>query len=376
MTTPPPDTLRSRLADYVRQLRGAGAIRTAAVEAAFAAVPRHVFVRGFYDRGARIEIGDDPEPEVLDRIYGDTALMTHLPRDEAGGWSSASQPSLVAKMIEALDLSPGGGVLEIGAGTGYNAALIAAITGGPVVTVDVSPVVAAEAAGALKRARIGTVTAVCGDGYTGHPAAAPYDRIIATCGCTGASPRWLTQLAPGGLLLVPVAHGGTHPILAITSDNTTPPRGHAVMPADFMTAAGPLYHWPAGRTRTPDGPVPAADLRRVRGAGPELDYGRYQDLWFYLATRDPRITRAWTGNASFDPVLGQCGLHEPGTGTAWIHMDGTASLAGPPHLLNQLTEMIDNWDNLRRPALSQWHCDLFPTGPKNAPLYAPGRWKT
>jgi protein-L-isoaspartate(D-aspartate) O-methyltransferase len=369
-----PNTLPARLTAYARQLCDAGAIRTAAVAAAFAAVPRHLFVPGFYDRGQRIETGDDPPPGLLDRIYSDIALMTHLPADQAGRWSSTSQPSLVAKMIEVLDLSPRVRVLEIGAGTGYNAALIATITGGPVATIDVSAVVAAEAAGALTRAGMDTVTVICGDGYAGHPAAAPYDRIIVTCGCTGASPHWLTQLAPGGRMLVPVAHGGLHPVVAIARDASGQPHGHAAIPADFMTASGPLYHWPPGRTRTPDAPVHVTSLTRIPGTGAHLDYDRYQDLWFYLATRDQRITRAWTDNPGFIPTLGQCALHQPTTGTAWIHTDGSATLAGPTRLLDQLTSLINDWYNLGTPAISEWHCALNPVGQPGTPIHAPGHW--
>ncbi|WP_431921235.1 protein-L-isoaspartate O-methyltransferase family protein [Nonomuraea jabiensis] len=162
-------------------------------------MPRHVFITGFYTGGdAYTRLSDPPSDEQLNQIYSDVALMTHQPGDAAGRPSSASMPRVVARMLEALNLQSGLRVLEIGAGTGYNAALIAAITGADVVTVDVSEVIVAEAAAALRRAGAVNAAAYVADGYLGHPEHGPYDRIIATCGITGISPHWLDQLAPAG----------------------------------------------------------------------------------------------------------------------------------------------------------------------------------
>jgi transposase len=113
----------------------------------------------------------------------------------------------------------------------------------------------------------GRVTVVHGDGYDGWPAAASYDRIIVTCGCVGLSPRWLAQLAPGGLALVPVAHGGAHPIVAAWHDGPTA-RGRMALWADFMEAAGPLAQQQATVLHT----IPAdAEFTSYPRVGPVLD---------------------------------------------------------------------------------------------------------
>ncbi len=140
-----------------------------------------------------------------------------------------------------------------------------------------------------------------------------------------------------------------------------------------MTAAGPLYRWPGGRTPVPGHPVPAGTLITVRGAGPGLDSGRYQDLWFYLAARDRRTTRAVT--AEIDPALGLCALHDPATGTAWIQRDGTAYAIGDRCVLDDLARYITGWDHHDRPALSRWECSLDAAGPAAALIHVPARWQ-
>ena len=154
------DRARARLVDG---LRNSGRVRHAAVEEAFRAVPRHLFL-----------------PQVpLARAYADEAVAVQSV--DGVTTSSASQPSMMAIMLEQLDLRPGHRVLEIGAGTGYNAALLARIVGpaGRVVAVDIDPDLIRDAARHLVDAGVRGVELVCGDGALGHPPGAPYDRIHA-----------------------------------------------------------------------------------------------------------------------------------------------------------------------------------------------------
>lgn len=108
-------------------------------------------------------------------------------------------------MLEQLQPQPGNRVLELGAGTGYNAGLLAHLVGGGghVTTIDVDDDIVEGALSGLAAARIENVTVIVADGALGHPDGAPYDRIIATVGAHGIPHAWLDQLAPGGRLLVP-----------------------------------------------------------------------------------------------------------------------------------------------------------------------------
>ncbi|MDX2819939.1 methyltransferase domain-containing protein [Streptomyces ipomoeae] len=370
--TPAPD-LQERMAAYAADLRQRGAIRTDTVERAFATVPRHLFIPGGFWRAGRFipvtgQVGDD----LLEEIYADKALMTHVPKDEdaAGRYSSTSQPRVIAAMLEALQLTPGLRVLEIGAGTGYNAGLITAITGAEVVTIDVSDVIVAEAQQAAQRAGATTVTALTADGYLGHPDRGPYDRIVVTCGITGISPHWLDQLTDDGLIVAPLAHGGFHPTLAITrADGELLGRG--VMSSDFMNATGPLYAWPDGQTPALTEPLPAQPLTTRKCIGPVLTPERYYDLWFHLGTRSGRTTRAYVDG--LDPALGMACLHDPDRGTAWIQHTGDSHFVGDPAVADELAARVQEWTDLDQPAIPDHHAVLEATDAEE-PVFRPIEW--
>lgn len=193
ITTPTSDAERLRNA-LVDQLRADGIARTPAVETALRTVPRHVFV-----------------PDVpIEDAYANAPV--HIKYDTDGSSiSCASQPGVVALMLDQLDARPGERVLELGAGTGYNAGLLAHLVGesGHVTTLDVDDDLVEGARAHLSAAGTTNVEAVTRDGALGHAAGAPYDRIIATVGAHGVPHAWLQQLAPRGRLLVPQRLKGT-----------------------------------------------------------------------------------------------------------------------------------------------------------------------
>ncbi|RKT86367.1 protein-L-isoaspartate(D-aspartate) O-methyltransferase [Saccharopolyspora antimicrobica] len=180
------DELRAQLTD---RLIKDGTIRTDAVEAAFRQVPRHLFLPGL----------------PLTEAYADEPVYT---KHEGDGTriSAASQPKIVAMMLEQLGIQPGERLLELGAATGYNAALMTTLTGptGHVTTIDIDEDLVAGAREHLAAASISNVEAVAADGALGHPEAAPFDRVIATVGAHEVPAAWLDQLAPGGRLVAPV----------------------------------------------------------------------------------------------------------------------------------------------------------------------------
>ncbi len=221
-----PDALRSRMVD---RMVDAGVVTTAAVERAMRTVPRHLFLSG-------VPLAD---------AYRDEAVLVKRTAD-GSPISSASQPTMVASMLEALAVGPGHRVLEIGTGTGYNAALLAVLAGagGRVVSVELEEDLARRAAGAIAGALAGAggahVEVVAGDGRLGYPAGAPYDRVVVTAGASGVLPPWSEQLADSGRLLVPIVDaGGVGSVMGF--DKVA---GRLVATADIPCAFLPLRHPP------------------------------------------------------------------------------------------------------------------------------------
>jgi protein-L-isoaspartate(D-aspartate) O-methyltransferase len=199
----------------VDRLIAEGALWSRPLIDAFRATPRHRFldrVYLFHRRSKRWRrlAARDASPDLLRLLYADRALITRLSTAARHGApvpiSSSSQPSLMAQMLEDLKLAPGLGVLEVGAGTGYNAALMAHVAGPDrVASVDVDGEVLAQA-----RAHLGDFSArgirlEHADGRDGFAAAAPFDRIVVTAATPDLEPAWLGQLADRGLLLAPLA---------------------------------------------------------------------------------------------------------------------------------------------------------------------------
>ncbi|WP_399932205.1 methyltransferase, FxLD system [Streptomyces kanamyceticus] len=185
------DRLRHQLIDHLVEN---GWVRTPRVEGAMRAVPRHLFLPN----------------APLEKAYGNAPVNTKL--DENGtSISCASQPDIVGMMLEQLEVEPGHKVLELGAGTGFNAGLLGYLVGekGHVTTIDVDDDIVDGARAGLAAADIHNVEVILGDGAVGHAPNAPYDRIIATVGAHGVPHAWLEQLAPGGRLLTPLRLRGS-----------------------------------------------------------------------------------------------------------------------------------------------------------------------
>jgi protein-L-isoaspartate(D-aspartate) O-methyltransferase len=182
----------SRLAMVERQLRGRG-LTDERVLAAMASVPRERFVPA----------------DLAERAHDDVALPI------AEG-QSISQPYIVGWMTELLRVEPGMDVLEVGTGSGYQAAVLAAM-GLRVRTLERLPDLAAAARERLAALGFGElVSVVVGDGSLGDPAHAPHARIIVTAGAPTLPGPLLDQLAEGGRLVIPVGASGGQQLVVVT----------------------------------------------------------------------------------------------------------------------------------------------------------------
>jgi protein-L-isoaspartate(D-aspartate) O-methyltransferase len=161
------------------QIRGRG-VRDERILAAMAAVPRHLFVA----------------PELRFRAYHDGPLPI-------GEGQTISQPFMVALTCQRAQVGPDARVLEVGCGSGYQAAVLAHL-GEEVWAIERIPELAERARKNLESAGVDNVHVLVGDGTLGHPAAAPYDAIVVAAGAPRVPPALVEQLGEGGHLVIPV----------------------------------------------------------------------------------------------------------------------------------------------------------------------------
>lgn len=229
------ESWQRRAAALAAHLADSGALTSPEWRAAFAEVPRHVFTPAVLD-GDRVVSAADPS--WLDTVYSDDALLTQTASasdaQQLPTSSSSSKPTIMAVMLELLAAQPGMRVLEIGTGTGYNAALMCHHLGDRnVTTVDIDPGLVTSARDRL--AELGYYpTLGAGDGAKGWADAGLFDRILATCAVRSIPPAWIGQLAPAGRIVAPLA-GHVGPLMVL--DKTAPDEVTGRFdphPADFM----------------------------------------------------------------------------------------------------------------------------------------------
>jgi protein-L-isoaspartate O-methyltransferase len=230
--------------DMVDRLIALGALWTPRLIAAFRATPRHGFLDRVFQYVRRQNRWREvptrnPGPEQLRLLYSDRALITRLgraaPQARETAISSSSQPSLMAQMLEDLRPAPGQCTLEIGAGTGYNAALLAHVVGpGLVTSVDVDRQVLAQAREHLGAFPERAVELRHGDGRIPLRGGQTFERIMVTAATPDLEPAWLEELAADGMLLAPLAlaPGLSYVVRGGVSDGVF--RGRLTRPAYFM----------------------------------------------------------------------------------------------------------------------------------------------
>ncbi len=204
---------RARMVEVI--LEKSPMVTDGAVLRAMGTVPRHVFV---HEQTRRIAYEDTPLPIGLGQTI--------------------SQPYIVAFMTELLELDPDSKVLEIGTGSGYQAAVLAHLTP-HVYTMEIIEPLLERARGLLNEEGYGTVRTRHGDGYLGWPEAGPFDAIIVTCAAGHLPPLLWSQLRPGGRIVIPVGEVTGVQRLVVAEKSADGQRvSRTVMPVRFVPMTG------------------------------------------------------------------------------------------------------------------------------------------
>lgn len=355
--------------------RGHAALSFEPLRKAFLTVERHRLLEGFYrpvKGGGYIWVSldaDAPNQEALKEVYTASAegLVTKL-SPEGKPTSSSSSPTLMVSMLQILDLKPGMRVLEIGTGTGYNAALMAEIVGKQelVTTLDIQPDIVERAERCLRRAGYGDIQVYCTDGHYGLPENGPYDRIVATTCCTDISPHWLNQLTRKGWILTPLRHGGetVAPVTQVYPDR----RGRVLEPAGFGLAHGMLTDSdPWAQIPKPDPQMLEHGLsgrRLFRLPSPREFTAFTFHFHYFVALNEP--------NALFFMRPGQVMLlwdDQTREGAGLIQEDEWVRVSGSERLCKRLEEIYKEFKEFGQPRLHDYRIEFLL---RSAPLEANG----
>jgi protein-L-isoaspartate(D-aspartate) O-methyltransferase len=359
---------------------------SARTRAAFLAVPRHLFCeqyrRATQDTWQRVD--DDNLADHLPTIYRDNGMA--ILGDDTATAVTISGPSWVATQLELLALEPGHRVFELGAGSGWNAALLGHLVGpgGAVETIEILPELAARARRAIARAGIDNVEVVCGDGGRGPASDEPFDRAVFTAGSYDIPARLHAQVRVGGLLLLVLKFPGGGDLLTLfrrEDDHfvklvarqcmavpvTGPSRDdrHDAVPLDAFAPWAELAARPLGSR-----PLLCGDGRGDFAA-------RTFDLRSYLSIVEPRLrcfldardrdheAPPWTGCTAF-------GLWDEPRSSLALARGTEITTYGGPAAGRDLDAHLDTWLALGLPSAAAFALRAYPRA--RAPAPAPGEW--
>ncbi|GLW16339.1 MULTISPECIES: methyltransferase domain-containing protein [Streptomyces] len=361
--------IRARVS-LTQQIDRGSVVLSARLAEAFLNIPRHPFVPVFYRReGERFvpwRTTDGDGEAWLDAVYTDDSLLTevdgvHAERADPAGvtgvpTSSSTAPSLMADMLDALDVNEGDEVYEAGAGSGYNAAMLCHLAGDKhVTTVDRS-----ETLTALARERLNALgfdpLVLHGDGARDVPSGVTYDRIIATASVRRVPPLWLERCRTGGIMVVPVKDtlaGGMIARLTKLPDGT---------------AVGRVLHTPAAFMPLKSGDEGGAQVPEIRDR-PSRDAelsGQVLDDWtfsFFAQLHMPHGLIRTYGRS--DGGLHVTTLYDPADDSATRVEDmpeGTSlvTCAGPRDLWAPMEAAHRLWRRLNRPRREWFNIDVTP----------------
>lgn len=351
--------------ELVASIKQKGHLDDPRLQAAFTEVPRHHFVPEYLRLDAdpasapRVDgtVGRS-DPQYLESVYTDQALMTQTKpvqgQPDSFVWSSSSSmPSVMADMIEELEIEPGMTVFESGTGTGYNAAILCHLLGDDAVTtIEIDP--------ELRRTAMKHLAEL---GY--HPSSTPqtasYDRILATHAVDDIPPEWITLGKPGAMILTDLRPPSNSQIGAwaklTVDDDGRGATGRLMPPRGYFMSARKVPQYADDGQRLPDLSLEEhqrrAELMLSRTA--DLASTAFDDPAFglYFWRRHPDVwSWSYDGGVTLSAVDG-----------SWAQVRGTeVHLIGNRDLWAEVEQADRDWRSVGRPSLVDWTVRVTPRG--------------
>ncbi|WP_165908140.1 protein-L-isoaspartate O-methyltransferase family protein [Hydrogenispora ethanolica] len=339
-----------------------------ATERAFLACPRHRFVQRYrLGPGAWVEITPENLAEHLPLLYRDVPLA--LQEDRNGRvLSTISQPSFVLYMLDLLRLEQGQRVFEVGAGSGWNAALMGYLVGetGHVYSAEILPEAAQQAQSNLRQLQVRNVTIIAGDGGPGLEREAPFDRVIFTAGGFDLPRSLYRQVKDDGLVLFPLKVKGAGDILYLLKKAADHFTALQAIDSQFVPLTGKhrapetegvfleeLPEWESLKTRfVSDSPLPwEADIRLGASV-----MSKTLALRFFLSLREPDFFILKLGSDADE--ANAFGLRA-GDSLA-ICRDGRVVAYGNDAARERLFQAVREWVERGRPAPAEFRLQIYP----------------
>ncbi|SBT91587.1 protein-L-isoaspartate(D-aspartate) O-methyltransferase [Streptomyces sp. DI166] len=353
---------------------------------AFAAVPRSAFLPDRIwphdmETGAAVTVDQRDDP-VLWSSYADAdvPIVTQWDDGVTDGpgrvpTSSASMPSVVFRMLRELDVKRGHRVLEIGTGTGWNAALLAHRLGpGHVVSIEIDPEIAVQARERLARTGL-PVRVLVQDGTDGHEPGAPYDRIIATAGLRRIPPAWLAQCRPGGRIVAPWGtHYSNQDAVVCVGVGDGGGVGRFTEPVEFMKMRAQRLPFAGHAAYVPDG-VSGADRSTTKVTESELlGVSRFAVASFAVGLRVRDCCRTVADKRDGARPVWFYGLGDRSWACAMFRDGQTVAQvwqSGPRRLWDEVAAALDWWHTAGQPGFERFGLTVTEDGTQQAWLDTP-----
>jgi protein-L-isoaspartate(D-aspartate) O-methyltransferase len=343
-----------------------------ATQQAYLATPRHLFVKRYREWGIKEwqEVNQDNLEQHLATLYTDKPLIL-CGEDDTDIPSTISQPSFVMRMLDMLQIKPGHTIFELGAGSGWNAALMGKLVGsqGNIYSLEIIPEVAQSAREIIAELDIDNVSVITADGGEGYESGTQYDRAIFTAGAYDLPCHFDRQIKEGGLLLIVIKNQGGGDNLFLLKKTANCFESIDSMGCGFVQLKGKyqldsleptqieeLPHWANLQDR---------EVCRVPfwwgGKGKAAFLGYTMGIRGFLSISEPSFRAFKTEKTTDDSRAHQYfGLWQPEDNSLVIAKDDRLIAYGNRNALDRLLEKISEWVDLGMPSVASFALQIYP----------------